>query len=60
MLELLVTIAVMGVLFAVVAPSLNQPRPDVVAASVQAELQRARLESIRRNRPVALVWDSAT
>lgn len=56
MIELMVTIAVLALLMMAVGPSIgawvNNTRIRNVAQSIQAGMQRARLEAVRRNQPV--------
>lgn len=59
-LELIGVIAIVGILVALAAPRLSSvPAANLYANSVASQLQQARFEAIKRNRPVAVVWDSA-
>jgi prepilin-type N-terminal cleavage/methylation domain-containing protein len=58
LIELLIVIAILGILLAL-AFSLRAPVASVFARDVQALYQQARLEAVKRNRPVAVVWDAA-
>jgi len=57
LIELLVVIAVFGVL-ASLTFVLRAPVATVFARDAQAVFQQARLEAVKRNRPVAVVWDA--
>lgn len=57
LVELLVVIVVVSIL-ATFSAFVIRPRAEVQAAnSFQALVQEARLEGVKRNRPVAVVWD---
>jgi prepilin-type N-terminal cleavage/methylation domain-containing protein len=60
LVELLVVLAVVGVVGGLGVTRLVRPRPDILAANLQAAMQRARVEAVQRNRPVALVYDTTT
>jgi Tfp pilus assembly protein FimT len=55
--ELLIIIAVAGILLAIAAFSLRAPAAREAANNFQALLQKSRMEAIKRNRAVAVVWD---
>lgn len=58
-IELLIVIAVIGILTAIGAPNLRRDRPQVREASriIAADLRRARSEAIRLNAPVVLKFN---
>ncbi len=56
LIEMLIAIAILGIL-STLALSLRAPVASVFARDVQALYQQARLEAVKRNRPVAVVWD---
>ncbi|MDZ7703900.1 MAG: GspH/FimT family pseudopilin [Trueperaceae bacterium] len=59
-LELISVITIIGILVAIAAPRLSSvPAANLYASSVASQFQQARFEAIKRNRPVAVVWDSA-
>ena len=60
LLEMLIVIAIMGILMALGVPMLRPPSSYLFASDLKAMVQQARFESIKRNVPVAVVWsDSA-
>lgn len=59
MLEMLLIIAILGILIASTAPLLQPPAAALFANDLRIAIQQARHEAIRRNRPVAIVWTSA-
>ncbi len=58
MLEMLVVIAILAILLAIVA--IRTPARGAVpyANDIRAALQQGRFEAIKRNRPVAVVWNA--
>lgn len=54
LVEMLIAVGIFGVLIAIAAPSLRAPSSRLVANSVQATVQQARFEAIKRNRPVVV------
>lgn len=58
-LELLLAIAILGILVAIAAPMLQPPAASLFANDLRITIQQARHEAIRRNRPVAVVWTMA-
>jgi len=54
LLELLVVIGMIGILIAIAAPNLRAPSSRLAANSLQATVQQARFEAIKRNRPVVV------
>jgi Tfp pilus assembly protein FimT len=52
-------LAVLGVLVAIGALSLNTPSSQTFANDLRSVLYKARLEAAKRSRPVAVVWNSA-
>lgn len=59
MVEILVVLAGIGVLAALTIPLLRQPAARLFATDVRAQIQQARYEAIKRNVPVAVVYDPA-
>ena len=59
LLELLLTLSIMGILLAIGIPMLRPPAAYFFANDLKAMIQQARFEAIKRNTPVAVVWDSA-
>ena len=57
LLELLVVIAIIGILVTVGWLNFRPPEARLFASGVQAQIQQARFEAIKRNRPVAVVWE---
>lgn len=57
--EILVVLAVVAVIGAGIVSAIRTPGVRAAANSFQALLQQARLESVKRNRPVAVVYDGA-
>lgn len=52
--EMIVILAILGVLIGIGAPLLRTQHSRIVANSVQATVQQARFEAIKRNRPIAV------
>jgi prepilin-type N-terminal cleavage/methylation domain-containing protein len=59
LLEVLVVIAVFGVLVAIGAYRLQAPAQAVAANDVEALIQRARIEAVKLNRAVAVTFSDA-
>lgn len=57
-LELLVTLAVLGILLSVSVVSLNPPNTRVFADELKAMIAQSRYEAVKRNRPVAFFWNA--
>lgn len=60
LLEMLIVIGVMGTLMAVGIPMLRPPSAYLFANDLKAMILQARYEAIKRNTPVAVVWNSAS
>lgn len=60
LLEVIITIAVLGVLFGLGIMSFSQPRARLYSDQVASQIRQARIEAIKRNRPIAVTWDAAT
>ena len=58
-LEVLVVVAIIGILATVGAFGLRTPSTRLAANDYQALLQTARTEAIKRNRAVSVVWDAS-
>ena len=59
LLELLVILAIIGILASIGAMAFRAPSSRLAANDYKALLQEARLEAIKRNRAVAVVWSEA-
>lgn len=59
LIEMLVVLAVVGILVAIAAASLRVSNERQAANSFQALMQQARTEAIKRNRPVVVSWDAS-
>lgn len=57
LLELLVTIAIVGIVVVVATPALPDPSDETAAESVQVTLAKAAAMSARLDRPVSVVFD---
>ena len=57
LLELLAVLAVVGILVTIATSTAAAPRPDTVAANIEAALQQARFEAVKRNRAVVFAWN---
>lgn len=60
LIELLVVMAILGILTTVGWVNFRPPEARLFASGVQAQIQQARFEAVKRNRPVAVVWESAS
>jgi Tfp pilus assembly protein FimT len=60
MIEVLIVVAVVGALASSLAFFGGTPSVRLFADDVESMLQQSRLEAIKRNRPVAVIWDSNT
>lgn len=58
-LEVLVVVAIIGILTTIGATGLRAPSTRLAANDYQALLQTARTEAVKRNRAVAVVWEPA-
>ena len=56
--ELLVVIAIAGILAVLVGTQLRTPAVRAAANEYRALLQQSRLEAVKLNRPVSVVWDA--
>ena len=55
-IELLIVLAIVGLLAAVLFPRIRPPEARLMANEIKAMLQQGRYEAIKRNQPVAFVW----
>lgn len=55
---MLIALVVAAILLAIGAVNLQSPAARLFANDVKAQIEQARFEAIRRNEPVAVVWDS--
>ena len=59
MLEVLAVVAVVGILATIGFVNLRTPGPQLFANDLRALVQQARHEAVKRNVPVAVMWDAA-
>jgi prepilin-type N-terminal cleavage/methylation domain-containing protein len=59
LVEMLVTLGVIGILLGLVGFMLRVPSAQLLANDVQSAISQARLQSIKYNQPVSVMWDSA-
>ena len=57
LVELLISIGIIGILLSLTS-FLRTPSSTVFARDAQSLYQQARLEAVKRNRPVAVIWDA--
>lgn len=57
-LEVMVTLAVLGILLTIGATNLRTPGPQLFANDLRALVQQARHEAVKRNEPTAVLWDA--
>lgn len=57
MIEMLIVIAILGILAAIAVPQLRAPASRVAADSVSSTIQHGRFEAIKLNRPVVVRVD---
>jgi len=57
-IEMLIAVAIAGILLAVGFVNLQAPAARLFANDVKAQIEQARFEAIRRNAPVAVVWEA--
>src|SRR5690554_2039477 len=57
-LETVLVVAILGILLAVGFVAFRTPGPRHFANDLKAQLQEAKYEAVKRNAPVAVVWDS--
>jgi prepilin-type N-terminal cleavage/methylation domain-containing protein len=60
LIEMLVTLGVIGILLGMVGLTLRVPSAQLYANDVQAVIRQARLQAIKFNKPVAITWNAAT
>lgn len=58
MVEILVVLAIIGVLIGLLGPLVRQPGARLYAGDVRSQIQQARYEAIKRNVPVAVVFNA--
>ncbi len=58
LLEVLAVMGVLGVLLSIGALTLRTPGPQLFANDLRALVQQARHEAVKRNQPVAVLWDA--
>ncbi len=60
LIEMLITLGVIGILLGMVSFMLRVPSAQLYANDVQAVIRQARLQAIKYNKPVAITWNAAT
>lgn len=60
LLEILIVLALIGILAAVGVRTFRAPESRLLANDVKLTVQQARYEAIRRNHPVAVLWNPGT
>jgi Tfp pilus assembly protein FimT len=56
---MLVVLGIIGILLGLVGFMLRVPSAQLLANDVQAAIRQARLQSVKYNQPVSVLWDSA-
>ena len=59
LIEMMVTLAVAGIFLAIAAVNLRVPSATLMSNDLQAFIYQARLQAVKHNRPVAVVWNAA-
>jgi type II secretion system protein H len=59
LIEMLVTLAVVGIFLAIAAVNLRVPSATLMSNDLQAFIYQARLQAVKHNRPVAVTWNSS-
>jgi prepilin-type N-terminal cleavage/methylation domain-containing protein len=59
LIEMLVVLGILGILLGMVGFMLRVPSAQLLANDVQSAIRQARLQSIKYNQPVSVIWDSA-
>lgn len=57
-IEMLIGVAVLGILMALGVTQLRPPETRLFANSLKAQIVQAKLEAIKRNRPVSVLWNN--
>lgn len=60
LIETLVALVIVGILLGMAGFMLRVPSAQLLANDVQSAIRQARLQAIKHNRPVAVIWDGAT
>lgn len=60
LLEIVLVVAVLGILSTLAFVALRPPAARLYSTDVRTTIQQARFEAIKRNIPVAVVWDAAS
>lgn len=60
LIEMLMVLSIMSILIALGAFQVRPPSALLLAKSLKAQLVQARLEAIKRNRPVSVLWNNTT
>jgi prepilin-type N-terminal cleavage/methylation domain-containing protein len=60
LIEIIVVIAIIGILASIGVARIAAPNARVFANDVKALLEEARYEAVRRNTPVAVTWNAVT
>ena len=60
LLELIIVMAMLAIFLAIGFTQMRPPSSRVFANDLKIQIQQARYEAIKRNRPVAVVWEAST
>ncbi len=60
LVELIIVVALIGVLLTLGVGQIRPASGRLFASSLKAQLVQAKLEAIKRNRPVSVLWDTAS
>ena len=60
LIEMLVTLAVVGIFFGIAAFNLRVPSAQLMSNDLQGFIYQARLQAVKYNRPVAIIWNGST
>jgi prepilin-type N-terminal cleavage/methylation domain-containing protein len=58
LIEMLIVIAILGILMALGVARIRPPEARLFANSLKAQVVQAKIEAIKRNRPVSVLWNS--
>ena len=59
LIEIIIAMSILGILLGIGAASFRPSESRLFANDVRALIQQARFEAVRRNEPVAVVWNEA-
>lgn len=60
LIEMLVVMGILGILMALGVARIRPPEARLFANSLKAQIVQAKIEAIKRNRPVSVLWNSNT